>query len=56
VTAVNWFYKLLIPGVLGFFVVYIGLDVSRTTVERSRRRREWRLAQRKQRKQQGGDQ
>ncbi|NOZ72736.1 MAG: hypothetical protein GXP38_12640 [Chloroflexi bacterium] len=56
VTAVNWFYKLLIPGVLGFFVVYIGLDVSRTTIERSRRRREWRLARRKQEKKEGGDQ
>lgn len=49
VTAVDWFYKLLIPGVLGFFVVYIGLDIGRTWIDRSRQRREWRQARRQQR-------
>ncbi len=56
VTAVNWFYKLLIPGVLGFFVIYIGLDAGRTTIERSRQRRAWRLARRKKKEKQGGEQ
>ena len=48
VTTVDWFYKILIPSVLGFFVVYIGLDIGRTWLERSRRRREWRRSRRKQ--------
>lgn len=49
VAAVDWFYKLLIPGVLGFFVVYIGLDIGRTWIDRSRQRREWRQERRQKR-------
>ncbi len=48
VTAVDWFYKLLIPGVLGFLVIFVGMDAGRTWIERSRRRREWRRSRRKQ--------
>ena len=54
VTAVDWFYKLLIPGVLGFFVVYIGLDMGRTWYDRSKQRREYRRAKRKQKKTEKG--
>jgi hypothetical protein len=48
VTAVDWFYKLVIPGAVGFFVVFIGLDAYRTLIERSRRQREWRRSRRQQ--------
>ncbi len=48
VTAVDWFYKLVIPAALGFFIVFIGLDAYRTIIERSRRHREWRRTRRKQ--------
>lgn len=54
VTAVDWFYKILIPAVVGFFVVFIGLDLGRTWLDRSRQRREWRQARRRER-QQGGE-
>lgn len=53
VAAVNWFYKILIPGVLGFFAVFIGLDMFSTAAERRRRRREWRLAHRQEHKERG---
>jgi len=29
ITAVNWFYKILIPGLVGFFILYILLDAQR---------------------------
>lgn len=34
VTAVTWFYRILIPGVVGFFVVYVGLDFYRHLADR----------------------
>jgi predicted CXXCH cytochrome family protein len=36
VTAVTWFYRILIPAVIGFFAVYIGLDVYRHIKDRRR--------------------
>ncbi|RME82540.1 MAG: cytochrome C [Caldilineae bacterium] len=51
VTAVSWFYKILIPLTIGLFVAYIGLDAGRTWLDRARQRREWRRA-RRQRQQQ----
>jgi len=36
VWAVQWFYRLLIPGVIGFFVAFIALDVGRRTRDRWR--------------------
>lgn len=47
VMAVDWFYKLLIPSVLGFFILFIGLDASRTVYDRSKQRREYRRSKRK---------
>ncbi|MCP4168928.1 MAG: hypothetical protein GY759_23950 [Chloroflexi bacterium] len=47
VTAVEWFYRLVIPITIGFFVSYIGLDVARTWLDRSRQRKEYRRARRK---------
>lgn len=40
VTAVTWFYRILIPAVVAFFVLYILLDVVRRTRDRRARRRE----------------
>lgn len=36
VWAIQWFYRLLIPGVIGFFVAFIALDAGRRTWERWR--------------------
>ncbi|MBS1253604.1 MAG: hypothetical protein MAG451_02656 [Anaerolineales bacterium] len=35
--AVDWFYRLLIPGLVGFFVAFVALDVGRRTLNRWRR-------------------
>ena len=40
VTAVTWFYRILIPAVVGFFVVYIGLDLYRHIKDRRSRQKE----------------
>lgn len=40
VTAVTWFYRILIPMVVGFFVVYIGLDLFRHIKDRRAHRKE----------------
>ena len=40
VTTVTWFYRILIPMVLGFFVVYVGLDAYRHIMDRRERRKE----------------
>lgn len=40
VTAVTWFYRILIPMVIGFFVVYIALDAYRHIKDRRARRKE----------------
>lgn len=40
VTAVTWFYNLLIPLVVGFFVVYIGLDAFRHIKDRRSHKKE----------------
>jgi predicted CXXCH cytochrome family protein len=40
VTAVNWFYAILIPAVLLFFIAYIALDIWRRIRERRARRPE----------------
>lgn len=40
VTAVTWFYQLLIPLVVGFFVVYIGLDAFRHIKDRRNHKKE----------------
>ena len=58
VTAVDWFYKIVIPLALGFFIVFIGLDIGRTWHDRSKQRREYRRAQRQEpdQKQEGGEQ
>lgn len=40
VTAVTWFYRILIPMVVGFFVVYIGLDLFRHIKDRRAHRQE----------------
>ncbi|MFQ5343471.1 MAG: cytochrome c3 family protein [Anaerolineae bacterium] len=37
VWAVQWFYRLLIPGMIGFFVAFIALDAGRRTWDRWRR-------------------
>jgi hypothetical protein len=37
---VTWFYRILIPMVIGFFVVYIGLDAYRHIKDRRQRRKE----------------
>lgn len=38
VTLVTWFYRILIPAVVGFFVVYIALDAYRHIQDRRQRR------------------
>jgi predicted CXXCH cytochrome family protein len=40
VTAITWFYRILIPMVVGFFVVYIALDVYRHLKDRRAHRKE----------------
>ena len=40
VTTVTWFYRILIPLVVGFFVVYIGLDAFRHIKDRRGRKKE----------------
>lgn len=40
VTTVTWFYRILIPMVVGFFVVYVGLDAYRHIMDRRERRKE----------------
>jgi predicted CXXCH cytochrome family protein len=40
VTTVTWFYRILIPAVLGFFAFYIGLDVYRLIKDRRSERKE----------------
>jgi len=40
VTAVTWFYRILIPMVVGFFVIYIGLDLFRHIKDRRAHRKE----------------
>ncbi len=40
VTAVTWFYRILIPMVIGFFIVYIALDAYRHIKDRRSRREE----------------
>jgi predicted CXXCH cytochrome family protein len=39
-TAVTWFYRILIPGVVGFFVVYIAIDAQRRIRDRRSRGKE----------------
>jgi hypothetical protein len=40
VTSVTWFYRILIPAVLAFFVVYIVIDLLRRIYDRRASRRE----------------
>lgn len=40
VTAITWFYRILIPILLVFFLLYIALDMYRHSVERSEKRKE----------------
>lgn len=40
ITAVTWFYRILIPSLLGFFLLYIGIDAQRRIRDRRAKRRE----------------
>jgi predicted CXXCH cytochrome family protein len=40
ITAVTWFYRILIPALVGFFVLYIVIDVQRRIRDRRAHRRE----------------